>query len=124
MYKIFAKRENYSIYNLENGVVYVKHLNNDFDSSSLAKMAIEIPTVRNGATEITALVKEEGRVIGYQLTSGMVIDKDSAVTLARQGGIKGVGISERDGNEYLKSIPDGTESNNLGNLPSVSPSWQ
>ncbi|MCL2753643.1 MAG: DUF3892 domain-containing protein [Defluviitaleaceae bacterium] len=102
----------------------MKHLNNDFDSSSLAKMAIEIPTVRNGATEITALVKEEGRVIGYQLTSGMVIDKDSAVTLARQGGIKGVGISERDGNEYLKSIPDGTESNNLGNLPSVSPSWQ
>lgn len=97
---------------------------NQMGMSELPKMAMEIPAVRDGATEITALVKESGRVIGYQLSSGMVLDKDAAVALARQGGIKGVGISERDGSEYLKSIPDETEGNNLGNLPSVTPSWQ
>jgi len=42
------------------------------------------------------------------------------VALARQGGIAGVGIAHRDGVEYLKSIPDGTQSNNLSHLPSVS----
>ncbi len=39
--------------------------------------------------------------------------------LARQGEIKGVGVASRNGNEYLKSLPDGTENNNLSNLPSV-----
>ncbi|MCL2621139.1 MAG: DUF3892 domain-containing protein [Defluviitaleaceae bacterium] len=87
--------------------------------AALPKMAMEIPEARADAVEITALVKDEGRVSGYQLSSGLVLDKSEAVSLARQGGIKGVGISERSGNEYLKSIPDGTDSNNLGNLPSI-----
>ncbi len=39
--------------------------------------------------------------------------------MARQGGIKGVGIAQRSGNEYLKALPDGEESNNLGSLPTV-----
>jgi len=86
-------------------------------------MAMEVPTIRDGATEITALVKEGGKVIGYQLASGMVLDKTAAVALARQGGIRDVGISTNDGTEYLKSIPDATENNNLGNLPSISQSW-
>ena len=91
------------------------------DLSVLPLMAMkEIPEPNQNATEITALVKESGKVTGYQLSNGQVLDKEEGVALAKQGGIKGVGISERNGNEYLKSIPDGTESNNLSNLPSIS----
>ncbi len=42
-------------------------------------------------------------------------------SLVKEGQIAGVGIAHRGDTEYLKSIPDGSENNNLGNLPSVSP---
>ncbi len=83
------------------------------------KAISEIPTPGADAREIVALVKEEGRVWGYKLSDGQVLNKAQGVALAKQGGIRGVGISERKGSEYLKSIPDGTEANNLGNLPSI-----
>ncbi|MDE7249812.1 MAG: DUF3892 domain-containing protein, partial [Lachnospiraceae bacterium] len=51
---------------------------------------------------------------------GSTVSKEEGVALARNGEIKGVGIAHRKDTEYLKSLPDGTESNNLGNLPSVS----
>ena len=35
------------------------------------------------------------------------------------GDIQGVGVAHRKDSEYLKSLPDGTENNNLSNLPSV-----
>jgi len=90
------------------------------DLSALPIMAMkEIPEPSHNAAVITALVKESGKVTGYQLSNGQVLNKEDGVALAKQGGIKGVGISERNGNEYLKSIPDGTESNNLSNLPSI-----
>ena len=90
------------------------------NKSALPLMAMkEIPKPSNNAATITALVKESGKVVGYQLSSGQTLGKDEGVALAKQGGIQGVGISERNGNEYLKSIPDGTENNNLSNLPSV-----
>ena len=92
----------------------------DPNLSALPLVAVEIPDCSPDAAEITALVKEGGKVKGYQLSNGLTLEKDEAVALARQGGIVGVGISERNGNEYLKSIPDGTENNNLSNLPSVS----
>ena len=41
--------------------------------------------------------------------------------MAKQGEIADVGIAHRKDSEYLKSIPDGSENNNLGILPSVSP---
>ncbi len=86
----------------------------------LPTMAIkEIPTPNADAEQIVALVKQGGRVTGYQLSDGSVLNKEEGVQLAKQGGIDGVGISERNGNEYLKSLPDGSESNNLSNLPSV-----
>ena len=79
----------------------------------------DIPAPRDGAEQITALVKEGGRVTGYQLSGGRILEKAEAVQLAREGGIQGVGIAHRSGNEYLKSLPDDTESNNLDNLPSI-----
>ena len=79
----------------------------------------EIPTPNSDARQITALVKSGGHVTGYQLNDGTVMSKDEAITLARSGGIAGVGIAERNGSEYLKSLPDGTEANNLNSLPSI-----
>jgi len=79
----------------------------------------EIPTPTANAVSITDLIKENGKVVGYQLSNGQTLSKEAGVTLAKQGGINGVGIAERDGTEYLKSIPDGAEGNNLGNLPSI-----
>jgi len=93
--------------------------NHNSSALPLASMK-EIPEPDNNAATITALVKDSGKVVGYQLSDGQTLDKEEGLALAKQGGIQGVGISERDGNEYLKSIPDGTESNNLSNLPSVS----
>lgn len=80
----------------------------------------DIPTPNAGAKQIVGLVKESGRVSGYQLSDGRVVSKAEGVSLAKQGEIQGVGVSSRNGNEYLKSLPDGTEDNNLGNLPAIS----
>jgi len=80
----------------------------------------DIPEPAPDAKTITALVKESGRIRGYQLSDGQILDKQAAVDLARAGGIQGAGIAHRNGREYLKSLPDGTEDNNLGNLPTVS----
>ncbi|MCL2204429.1 MAG: DUF3892 domain-containing protein [Defluviitaleaceae bacterium] len=96
-------------------------MNNNQNASALPMMAMkEIPTPNANAATVTGLVKEGGHVVGYQLSSGQTVTKEEGVALAKQGGIQGVGISERDGSEYLKSLPDATEGNNLGNLPSVS----
>jgi len=79
----------------------------------------DIPTPNSNAQTIVALVKESGKVTGYQLSDGRTVSREEGVQLARQGGIQGVGIAVNKGTEYLKSLPDNSESNNLGNLPSV-----
>lgn len=83
-----------------------------------------IPSPAPNARSITGLVKERGKVAGYRLSDNTVLEKALAVQLARQGGIIGVGIAHRGDTEYLKSIPDGSESNNLSNLPSISLSME
>jgi len=91
----------------------------------LAKNTLDnIPSPAPNARNITGLVKEKGKVSGYRLSDNTVMEKAQAVQLARQGGIIGVGIAHRGDVEYLKSIPDGSESNNLSNLPSISPSME
>ena len=96
---------------------------NNQNASALSMMSMkEIPEPNNNAANITALVKDSRKVVGYQLSNGQTLSKEDGVALAKQGGIQGVGISEKYGNEYLKSIPDGTENNNLSALPSVSSS--
>ncbi len=78
-----------------------------------------IPTPSNDALEISALVKERGKVTGYQLSDGRIITKEEGVAMAKAGEIRGVGVAHRKDTEYLKSLPDGTESNNLSHLPTV-----
>ena len=92
------------------------------NGQKLARNALDqIPDSNANAKQITGLVKEGGRITGYQLSDNSIVEKQQAVDMAKQGQIAGVGIAHRGDTEYLKSIPDGSENNNLGNLPSVSP---
>ena len=83
-----------------------------------------VPQANADAKRIIGLVKESGRITGCQLSDNSIVEKQQAVNMAKQGQIAGVGIAHRGDTEYLKSIPDGSENNNLGNLPSVSPNTQ
>ncbi len=92
------------------------------DGQALVRQTLDqIPQANSNARRIVGLVKERGKITGYQLSDNTIVEKQQAVNMARQGQIAGVGIAHRGDTEYLKSIPDGSENNNLGNLPSVSP---
>lgn len=89
--------------------------------AKLAYAALDdVPTPKSDAKEIVGLVKNSGRITGYQLSDGSTVSKEEGVSMAKAGDIQGVGVAHRKDSEYLKSLPDGTENNNLGNLPSVS----
>lgn len=89
--------------------------------TQLAKAALDqIPTPKADAKEIVGLIKNSGRISGYMLSDGTKVSKEQGVSMAKTGEIKNVGIAHRKDTEYLKSIPDGSEDNNLGSLPSVS----
>ena len=82
----------------------------------------EVPDAKSDAKEIIGLVKSSGKISGYQLSDGTTVSKEEGVSMAKAGEIKGVGVAHRKDSEYLKSLPDGTEGNNLSNLPSVTES--
>ena len=91
-------------------------------NQELVKQTLDqIPRANANAKRIVGLLKEGGRITGYQLSDNTIVEKQQAVEMAKQGQIAGVGIAHRGDTEYLKSIPDGNENNNLSNLPSVSP---
>ena len=92
----------------------------DFGSQLAYAALDDIPTPKSDAKEIVGLVKSSGRITGYQLSDGSTVSKEEGVAMAKAGEIQGVGVAHRKDTEYLKSLPDGTENNNLGNLPSVS----
>ena len=91
------------------------------DTNIIKNTLDQIPQANTDAKHIIGLVKERGRITGYKLSDETFVSKPDAVNMAKQGQIAGVGIAHRGDTEYLKSIPDGSENNNLGNLPSVSP---
>ena len=92
------------------------------DGKELAKQTLDqIPKASANAKHIVGLVKKGGQVTGYQLSDNSIVEKQQAVDMAKHGQIAGVGIAHRGDTEYLKSIPDGSEGNNLGNLPTVPP---
>lgn len=92
------------------------------DGNELVKQTLDhIPQANANAKRIVGLVKEGGRITGYQLSDNSILEKQQAVDMAKQDHTAGVGIAHLGDTEYLKSIPDGSENNNLGNLPSVSP---
>lgn len=70
---------------------------------------------------ITNIVKDsKGEIIGYKLENGRILSKNQAVYLAKQGVITGVSVQmSKNGEEFLKSLPDGDINNNLSNLPII-----
>ena len=88
--------------------------------SELAYNALdEVPQPKADAKEITGLLKSGGKISGYQLSDGSTISKEEGVAMAKAGEIRGVGVAHRKDTEYLKSLPDGAENNNLSSLPTV-----
>ena len=81
----------------------------------------QIPQAGPNARRIVGLVKESGRITGYKLSDETFVSKPEAVSMAKQGKIACVGVAHRGDTEYLKAISNGSEQDNLGNLPSVSP---
>ncbi len=84
----------------------------------------EIPEPSADAKEIVGLVKERGKITGYQLSDGQTVSKSEGVAMAKAGDIQGVGVAHRGDTEYLKALPDGNETNNLSSLPTTSSSSQ
>ena len=97
----------------------MKQEHNNRIGSMPANINIMNPVPNKDAKRITKLVRKDGRVSGYELSDGRVLSKREGVALAKQGGIRGVAIASRNGSEYLRSLPDGDETNNLGDLPST-----
>ena len=90
-------------------------------TAALAQNTLDqIPRAKSDAREIVGLVKHSGKIDGYQLSDGSTVSKEEGVKMAKAGDIKGVGVAHRGDTEYLKSIPDNSDDNNLGSLPSVS----
>ena len=88
--------------------------------TELPKLALdEIPTPEDNALSITGLTKHRGRISGYRLSDNRIVSRQEGVALAKAGKIRGVGIAHRKDTEYLKSIPDDKEGNNLSSLPTV-----
>ena len=79
----------------------------------------EVPTPNADAVRICKLVKHDGDVVGYELSNGQRVTKDEGIHMAKMGEIAGVAVATNKGNEYLRSLPDENENNNLGNLPSI-----
>ncbi|WP_097027446.1 DUF3892 domain-containing protein [Clostridium peptidivorans] len=75
----------------------------------------------NSANSIVAIGKDsDNEIVSYKLDNGEILSRDQAISLAKDGGLKGVSVSKsRKGEEYLRSLPDDDESNNLKNLPNI-----
>ena len=79
-----------------------------------------VPQPNSNAQNITSLIKHSGEVTGYILQDGTRLSKEEGVTLAKAGGINGVAVGvSKKGEEYLRSLPDQNESNNLSSLPTL-----
>ncbi|WP_281887953.1 DUF3892 domain-containing protein [Paenibacillus sp. YYML68] len=60
----------------------------------------------------------DGDIVELKLSSGQVVDYKEAQFMAKNGQIDNVNVFRgRDGEEHLRSNPDGDPTNNLDNLP-------
>ncbi len=89
------------------------------NSNNIKNTLDEIPNAEPYAKRIVGLIKEDGKVTGYKLSNNALVTKNQAINLARHGEIAGVGVAHRGNTEYLKAIPNGNQSDNLSNLPTI-----
>ena len=116
-----CRRKNRPIlhFSIRKGSFAMKQEKNGRIGNLPANINIMNPVPNKDAKSIVKLVRKDGKVSGYELSDGQVLSKREGVQLAKQGGIRGVAIASRNGSEYLRSLPDGDENNNLGDLPST-----
>ena len=63
---------------------------------------------------------DKGEINAYKLDNGEIVPKEQAVLMTKQGVIKGVSVVvSKNGEEFLRSLPDNDANNNLENLPDV-----
>lgn len=69
--------------------------------------------------EVVAVRKNgDGDIVELKLTSGKVVDYKTAQAMVKNNGIRNLNVFKgRDGDEHLRSNPDGRKDNNLDNLP-------
>lgn len=59
----------------------------------------------------------KGEITHFKLDDGSTVTKEEAVSMAKNKKINNVAIGvSKSGENYLRSIPDGNEDNNLDNL--------
>ena len=93
--------------------------NHNLGAELAYKALDEVPHPKADAKEITGLLKSGGKITGYQLSDGETVSKEEGIAMAKAGEIRGVGVAHRKDTEYLKSLPDSSENNNLSSLPTV-----
>ncbi len=69
--------------------------------------------------EVVAVMKNgDGDIVELKLTSGRVVDYKTAQSMVKNNEIQNLNVFKgRDGDEHLRSNPDGRKDNNLDNLP-------
>jgi len=76
-------------------------------------------TGNHAQEEVVAVRKNgDGDIVELKLTSGRVVDYKTAQAMVKNNEIRNLNVFRgRDGEEHLRSDPDGREDNNLDNLP-------
>ncbi|BBI33029.1 DUF3892 domain-containing protein [Cohnella abietis] len=74
---------------------------------------------QSGKQQIVAVRKNgDGDIVELQLSSGQVVGYKEAQQMAKNDQIENVNVFKgRDGDEHLRSDPDGRTDNNLDQLP-------
>ncbi|QMV44194.1 DUF3892 domain-containing protein [Cohnella cholangitidis] len=74
---------------------------------------------QSGKQQIVAVRKNgDGDIVELQLSSGQVVGYKEAQQMAKNDQLENVNVFKgRDGDEHLRSDPDGRTDNNLDNLP-------
>lgn len=71
----------------------------------------------NQQLQVVAVHMDGSDITQYQLSDGRIVGETEIVELARQKSISNLIVAQREGTEYVRSIPDGDPDNNLQNLP-------
>ena len=97
---------------LNNNVKLRDSISNPNSQDLVSKLLLD--TDKNS---ITAIMKHSGKISGYELSNEEQITKERGVELAKAGNISGVSVAtSKKGEEYLRSLKDDDESNNLSSL--------
>lgn len=68
--------------------------------------------------KLVAVKKHDGDIIQYKLDNGEIIDKNQAIEMVKNDQLDGYNVGKsKSGDQFIRTDPDGDESNNLDRLP-------